>query len=321
LSVRPSDEPVLDPAALAEDVDLPLELRREILILDSRLERTTHHELLGIARNAPVEAARAAYLERVRRFHPDRYAAKRLGTFRARLDRITRRLTEARDVLSDPARRAEYERNTATPDDVARIEVRRLEDEQRAEERRARLGRTNPILARAARVAELVKRGKDQLAAGNAAGAANDLATALALDPQHAEARTLGEEARKRAALARAEDAWVQGAAAEASGRDALALQRYCDALSSNPAHARAALAAVRTALRLGHNDEARDIAHRVVRAAPRAAAGQLALGEALAAAGEKSEARKALERALELDPRLEEAKAMLRKLRWSLFG
>ena len=195
MPVRPTDEPALDPAALAEDVDLPLEVRREILLLDSRLDRITHHELLGIGRRATVEEARAAYLEQVKRFHPDRHAGKRLGTFRARLDRITRRLTEAREVLSSPERRAEYERITATPDDVVRIEVRRIEDELRAEERRARLGRTNPLLARATQVAELVKRGKEQLAAGRPDRAANDFATALALDPRHPEARALGEEA------------------------------------------------------------------------------------------------------------------------------
>jgi tetratricopeptide (TPR) repeat protein len=321
LSVRLTDEPALDPAALAEDVDLSLELRREILILDSRLERITHHELLGIARRGSAEEARAAYLEKVKRFHPDRHAGKRLGTFRARLDRITRQLTEARDVMSSPERRAQYELNTATPDDVVRVEVRRMEDELRAEERRARLGRTNPLLARAGRVAELVQRGKEQLAAGKPDRAANDFATALALDPRHAEARTLGEEARRRAAVARAEDAWVAGSAAEASGRDGLALERYREVIEANPSHAGAPIAAVRAAMRLGRVAEARDIAQGAARASPRNAAAHAALGEVLAAAGEKGEAKKALERALEIDPRLDDAKALLRKLRWRLFG
>ncbi|HET7752282.1 MAG TPA: tetratricopeptide repeat protein [Anaeromyxobacteraceae bacterium] len=321
LSVRPNDEPALDPAALAEDVDLALEVRREILLLDARLERMTHHELLGVGRRATAEEARAAYLERVKRYHPDRHAGKRLGTFRARLDRITRRLTEAREVLSNPERRAEYERNTATPDDVVRIEVRRLEDELRAEERRSRLGRTNPLLARTTRVAELVKRGKDELAAGKPDRAANDFATALALDPRHVEARVLGEEARRRAASFRAESAWTEGLAAEASGRDGLALERFRQVLEGNPSHPRAALAATRAALRLGRVGEARELAQAAVRASPRTAAAHAALGEALAAAGEKGDAKKALERALEIDPRLDDAKVLLRKLRWSLFG
>jgi curved DNA-binding protein CbpA len=320
LPVPPIDEHALDPEALAEDVDIPLDLRREILILDSRLERTTHHELLGIGRRATADEARSAYLDRVKRFHPDRYAGKRLGSFRARLERVTRQLTEARDVLSDPDRRAQYERITATPDDVVRIEVKRIEEELRAEERRARLGRTNPVLARATRVAELMKRGKEALAAGKPDRAANDFATALALDPRQVEARALGEEARRRAASARAELAWIEGSAAEVSGRDALALERYRQVLEANPSHPRAALSAVRAALRLGRSSEAREIANAAVRAASRSGAAHAALGEALAAAGEKGDAKKALERAIELDPRLDDAKALLRKLRWSLF-
>jgi tetratricopeptide (TPR) repeat protein len=320
LSARPTDEHALDPEALAEDVDLPLDLRREILILDARLDRTTHHELLGVGRGSTPEVARAAYLDRIKRFHPDRYAGRRLGTFRPRLERIARRLTEARDVLSNAERRAEYERITATPDDVVRLEVRRLEDELRAEERRARLGRTNPLLARASRVAELVRRGKEQLAAGRADRAANDFATALALEPRHPEARALGEEARKRAAAARADEAWIEGSAAEAAGRDALALERYRQVLEASPAHPRAGLAAVRAALRLGKVRDAVEVGREAVKGAPRTGAAYAALGEALVAAGEKADAKKALERAVELDPRLEDAKALLRKLRWSLF-
>jgi Flp pilus assembly protein TadD len=45
------------------------------------------------------------------------------------------------------------------------------------------------------------------------------------------------------------------------------------------------------------------------------------ALGLVLEAQGEKKEARRVLERALELDPRLEGARERLKKLRWGILG
>jgi len=45
------------------------------------------------------------------------------------------------------------------------------------------------------------------------------------------------------------------------------------------------------------------------------------ALGMVLEAQGDKKEARRALEKALELDPRLDTVKERLRKLRWGILG
>ena len=60
-------------------------------------------------------------------------------------------------------------------------------------------------------------------------------------------------------------------------------------------------------------------LATAAVKSGPRSGAAHEALGVVLEAEGNKREARKELERALELDPRLEGAKERLRKLR--LFG
>ena len=104
------------PAAdLSEDVDLDVERRKEILFSDASLQGWTHWQALRIPWNAPAEAAKSSYLDLVKLFHPDRYAGKRIGSYRARLDRIFRRITEARDVLVDPARRAAYVRSSAPP--------------------------------------------------------------------------------------------------------------------------------------------------------------------------------------------------------------
>ncbi len=309
----------LDEAALAEDVEIDPERRRQILLAEASLERWTHWEALGIPWNAPASAAKDAYLERVKVFHPDRYAGKRLGSFRGRLERVFRRITQARDELVDVGRRAEYARKTAPATEFTRMEARRLEDERRAEERRQRLARQNPLVARVARVQEFVKRGKAALDEGRFAAAANDLSLALGLDPKNAELAALAAEARKKAASAKALDLFQRGLEAELVGNYALALDRYREALELDPAYVRAAAQAAKTAVATGDLASGRALAAAALKSGPRSGAAHEALGVVLEAEGNKREARKELERALELDPGLEGAKERLRKLR--LFG
>jgi tetratricopeptide (TPR) repeat protein len=312
---------VFNPGDLSEDVDLDPDRRREILWVDGNLPTFTLWQVLDLPWNAPADAARAAYLEKVKIFHPDRYAGKRLGSYRTRLERVFRKLTEARDTLGDEARRAAYVRKTASPDEVVRFETRKLEDERRSEERRARLARSNPLFARAGRVAELVKRGKDAFQEGKFAQAANDLQVALSLDPKNAELATLVADARRKAAALRAADHYDRGISAEVMGRPQQALASFREALEADPNNVRAGAAAVRVALALGDVAEARTRAEVLVRGNPSAALAHEALGMVLEAEGQKKEARRSLERAVELDPRLESAKERLRKLRWSFLG
>lgn len=310
-----------DPAALDEDVDLDAARRREILRADEELATASHWQVLGLPWNAPVAEVQAAYRERVRVFHPDRYPGQRLGSYRARLERVFRRLTEARDVLADERRRAEYVRRTAPPEEQARTAAHAPDDARRAEERRARLARHNPLLARAGKAAELARRGQERLEQGKVAEAAGDLALARALDPGNAALGAMAEEARRRAAAHRAAERYERGLAAEVLGQMGTALAAFREALEADPRHVRAAAAGARAALALGDVEGARALADAAVRAGPRAAVAHEALGLVLEARGERREARRALERALELDPKLEAARERLRRLRWSFLG
>jgi curved DNA-binding protein CbpA len=311
----------IDPASLSEDVDLDAAQRRRILEAEAAAGTGTLWEILGLPWNAPVAAVKGAYLEAAKVFHPDRYAGKRLGSYRGRLEKIFRRVTEARDVLSDDARRAAYARSSAPATEFAKLEARKLEDERRAAERRARLSRTNPLVARAARVAELVARGKQSMELGNYAQAANDLLLAQSIDPANPELAGLAAEAKRRTSAQRASESYEKGVAAEAMGSNASALAAFRAALEADPRHARAAAAGVRAALAAGDVAAARELALTGVRASPGIGLVHEALGLALEAQGDKKEARRALEKALELDPKLELAKERLRKLRWGILG
>jgi curved DNA-binding protein CbpA len=306
-------------ADLSEDVDVDVERRKDILFADAKVAGWSHWEVLGIPWNAPCADAKAAYLEKVKVFHPDRYPGMRLGGYRARLERVFRRLTEARDVLVDEARRAAYARTSAPPDEFARMEARRLDDERRTVERRARLARQNPLVARAARAKDLVARGKAALEAGDFATAANDLLLAQGMDPKNAALAALAADAKRKAAVTKANGLYEKGLEAEAVGRWSNALALFREALQGDATHARAASHGTRAAIALGDVAEARALAEAAVRAGPRTGAAHEALGLVLEAEGHRKEARRELEKALELEPRLESAKERLRKLR--LFG
>jgi curved DNA-binding protein CbpA len=99
-----------DPAELDEAVDIELPKRRRILDLYYKLDRLTHYQVFGVDETADKKAIKAAYFEVVNVFHPDRYFGKNVGSFKPKLERVFARLTEAYDVLSRNASRAEYDK-------------------------------------------------------------------------------------------------------------------------------------------------------------------------------------------------------------------
>ena len=63
----------------------------------------TYYELLQVTPTADLEIITAAYRALIRRHHPDRNPSPTA-------DATTKRLNEAWEILSDPAKRAKYDR-------------------------------------------------------------------------------------------------------------------------------------------------------------------------------------------------------------------
>ncbi|MFP2933681.1 J domain-containing protein, partial [Pyxidicoccus sp. 3LG] len=104
---RATPAPAVD-AAMAEEVDLEPERKKEIIELERRLDALDHFAVLGLKPGASPTDVKQAYYNASRRFHPDRYFGKNLGSFRARMERIFRRLTEAHNVLTQQDKREAY---------------------------------------------------------------------------------------------------------------------------------------------------------------------------------------------------------------------
>jgi tetratricopeptide (TPR) repeat protein len=306
---------------LAEQVDLPLEVRKEVLFTHAKLAELTHWQILGLPWNAPVEQVQTAYREKAKVFHTDRWGTGGLGSFKAKMEAVFRRLTEARDVLVDPPGREAYVLETAPPQERARLQLRKLDDERRAVERRARVARHNPMVQRVVQAQDVVARAKLAMSEGRWKQAMNDFETAAGMDARNREElKRLGDEARRKVAIGRAEEEYERGLKAELAGQLATALELFRRAAELDPQNGRVAAAASRAARAAGFLDAARESAERAVHLAPRDAEAHLRLAEALRSLGRARDAKKAVERALELDPAHAEAKVLARKLRWTLF-
>jgi curved DNA-binding protein CbpA len=101
---RPETAAPISPAP-----DLATARQREISELYDHLGDFDHYQLLGVPRDADKRAVKAAYYEKVKVFHPDRYFGKDLGALRAKLEQCFAQLTVAHDTLSVTSRREEYD--------------------------------------------------------------------------------------------------------------------------------------------------------------------------------------------------------------------
>ncbi|MCY1042746.1 DnaJ domain-containing protein [Corallococcus sp. bb12-1] len=336
--------PAVD-ASMAEEVDLEPEQKREIIDLERALDGMDHHAVLGVPRGATAAEVKQAYYNASRRFHPDRYFGKNLGSFRARLERIFKRLTDAQNALSraelpPPAAAAPATLSSAprpVPAAVARPPSGAFasvqppaapaepapgpvdaESEARRAERQARLAR-HPYMARTHKLTELIARGKTAIVKGDFERAYQDFNHVLGLDPKNREVAALLVDARRKHDLHRAQAEVERGQEMEMRGDFAGAHAAYKLAVSLNGDNAEAAFQAARVGRELAHDaNEVRALAQRAVELKPSRGDYQLLVAHVLLAAGQKKQAKHHYEEVVRLDPDNAEARAALKKLRWT---
>lgn len=90
--------------------DLPLHLQaqwREITTRAAEIDRQNYFEMLGLARDANIEAVRAAYFALVKKWHPDRVPVE-LAPIKPIAEQIFQHLTTAHKTLTDETERGRY---------------------------------------------------------------------------------------------------------------------------------------------------------------------------------------------------------------------
>lgn len=129
------------------------------------MEGKTYYEILGVSEETDLRVVRRAYLKLVKRFHPDLHTHKGLEGAKGNLEEIFMRANTAYEVLSDEARRKEY--------DLDRFGLKESEKEKEQQ-------------TQASRAAEQFARGKAEIEKGNFWGAEESFKWAVRLDPTRA---------------------------------------------------------------------------------------------------------------------------------------
>ncbi|MBU8900115.1 molecular chaperone DnaJ, partial [Corallococcus sp. M34] len=209
----------------------------------------------------------------------------------------------------------------APPPEPPRAEVPPIseaESEARRAERQARLAR-HPYMARTHRLTELIARGKAFAAKGDFEHAYQDFHQVMTLEPKNREVPALLSEARRRHDEQRARSEVERGRELEMRGDFTAAHAAYRLATTLDGHSAEAAYLAARVGRELGQEPgEVRALAQRAVDAHPSRADYQLLLAQSLLVGGAKKLAKRHFEEVVRLDPDNAEARAALKKLRWT---
>jgi curved DNA-binding protein CbpA len=314
------------PAApeLDATLDLPVEMQEKVLEFEARLTGP-YHEILGVDARADVKAIKQAYFGLSKQFHPDRYFRRNLGAFGPRIERIFKKVLEAYELLSDPATRAEVQRDLeAAPAPSAPAEAGSpsapAPDPAAARRLRARL----TSLGRHRRALEERKRkAKGLFESGMAAfkkerwlEAAGSVRLAIAFDPDNEAYRASFSDVQRRAHEERARALRKEADGAFELGDYREALRLYEEALHYRAFDAELAHKTGRLAWKLGTDlRKAKEYAMAACELAPDQAVYRRTLGQIYKAAGLGANARRELQAALRLDPNDAEARQELKTL------
>ncbi len=317
-------------AAMQEEVDLSEEKKREILELEAALETKNYFELFGVKPGADATQVRDAFYELSRKFHPDRFFKKNIGSYRARIEHVYRKLSVAHETLTDDARRAQYlkahpelvdaepvkaiSRTQSSPAAVPKPQS--AEDEARDAERRHRFAK-HPYFAKTQRMKELLGRAREHMAKGEWSHAFTDLHMATQVDATSEEAKKLLAEVRAKHDVQRSEVELKRGLELLDQGNETGALAAFKAAAAIDNHNAKAAYMVAKLMWDKSHDPkEVLTFAQKAVENAPKNPDYHVLIARIQDQAGMRALAKKHFEEALKLNPNHAEAKKHV-KGRW----
>ncbi len=222
-----------------EELDLTPAQRRRIDEVFARLDDLDDHAMLGVAQGATRAVVRRAYFERVAEFHPDRFFRKRLGSYKSRMEAISRRVTEAYERLGLHDRRPE---EAAGPDGghgrAAPVLPRASAPDPGREKALAAL--KQQLEARHGEARRLLEVAQHATAHGDIAGAAEACRKAAALAPNDKAVHAAAASARQAVGAAAADALSRQAEFEERFGHWAEAARTWRRVLDARPDDARA---------------------------------------------------------------------------------
>ncbi|KPK50753.1 MAG: hypothetical protein AMJ63_13890 [Myxococcales bacterium SG8_38_1] len=118
---------------VVEDVEIDETLQKRIHETFFRADKLNHYEMLGVAIDADRAEIRKAYFALSKTFHPDAYYGKRLGPYKAQMEVIFRKMTDAYEAVGRPKKREAYDRYLRQSIEVSAAEQKIGRVEERAQ--------------------------------------------------------------------------------------------------------------------------------------------------------------------------------------------
>jgi len=250
------------------DLGIAVDEQRKLLALADRAEELTPFEILGLHPTNDKSVIRQAFRDASRRFHPDAYHGRQLGSFGERLeslfsaakdsvkrlgdDTVRAPLVEAYEAKRDAARAAEAQRQSrmdaakAAAEEIRAKRVRDAAAERRAirTRNRASAQRDRVIANLTHRAAQHVQDAERAELAGNLPAAANHYRLSLRVNPDQPDVKEKWEAVRTKARVIRAKEAFSRGNAYLELGQSEEALPLLVEAADADPTIEHLALAA-----------------------------------------------------------------------------
>jgi tetratricopeptide (TPR) repeat protein len=330
-----------DPRELLEPCDLTLEQKKDIVFMHRGRENLDAFDIFNIAPTSDRKELRKGYFLFSKRFHPDNFFRKSLGSFAEPLQSIFKFGTDLHDRLqSDDAFREAYARAADARNALyrARLEAERVEVEQerltkardeandrkvelqarlqsRVEARRARPD-ANPVVKQLDKAEQHYSDGMKLYKEEKFVQAASALQLAVTFDPRNETFRQAFERVNDKAKQARAEQVWKRGDMHESIGQLREALGAYREALGYWQRHDYLAHTA-EVMLNQGEDlNQAAEFARLATEAAPQKVDYLLLLGRIYERVTLTKRAMTTYEKALKLDPQNEGAKKAVKQLK-----
>ncbi|OGR14495.1 MAG: hypothetical protein A2341_04245 [Deltaproteobacteria bacterium RIFOXYB12_FULL_58_9] len=151
------------------------------------LDTLDYFQILVIHHDASMDTVRAAYHERARFYHPDRYHHLGVAELTTDLTRISKRITEAYVTLRDSHKRACYLLGIQSPGRASKLRYSEADEQKQKDEREAESGKTP-------QVKQFYNSAKLAHTKGDRAAAIKSIKMAIAYEPDNANFKELLEQ-------------------------------------------------------------------------------------------------------------------------------
>ncbi len=309
---------IFNPAEIQEDVEITMEEKKEILFLYSKLDECTYYELLDVSTLATVDEIKKAFVRLSRRFHPDNYFRKQLGSYKSKLNKIYNALGVAHSTLTDSSERREYrkqliEEGRLTPDETDLEEDPEARKRRIHQERKESRVKHNPMMARVEKGREFFEAGMADIEKQAWLSASTNFKLAITYDPYNELYKAKADQVKDLANKATAERLFQRGSVLESYGQDGY-FEAYIKAADTYPSGSEFNAKVARMYVDQNDLDKAVPYAKRAVQSDPQDMEFRLLLGQILLKLRKKNEAVEQFEAVLKRDPENAQAKALYKE-------